>query len=180
MATGFLRGDGGARTYAAHVRRGFIRSILDNFGVRGIQFLSPPFDVVYKQFCKKLGMKPKKIDLRNGGRYACIGNPAPKKVVIYIHGGGCTIPISSMYFEFCNQILQSLPGIDDDVAVFMVQYSPAPEEVYPIQIKQYVTSVVHILKLTKADVFWQSITSSMPMVPRTSLLAATQLAETFP
>ena len=60
-------------------------------------------------------------------------------------GGGYVLPLTPGHLEFCWQIKQTVRQHGPDIAILVVQYTLAPQTVYPEQVKQSVEAVRYVM-----------------------------------
>jgi len=89
-------------------------------------------------------------ETKNKSRYIVIkkdNNVEAKKVVYYLHGGSFVMRGLSMYEDFCYNFC----NIRDDVEVYMLDYSLAPEHQYPTQLNEALDVWNEITKTFKPE-----------------------------
>jgi len=86
----------------------------------------------------------------NKSRYVIIKKDSavePKKIVYYLHGGSFIMRSIKMYEKFCHNFCD----ISDDVVVYLLDYSLAPEFKYPTQLNEALDVWNEITKLYKPE-----------------------------
>ena len=144
------------------------RFILGNLKPRHIQALSPTTLEVYTDWIKAMQLQrgprdfpqetleshvvPLQVDPT--ASILWVGNrDRATKFVLFFHGGGYVAPLNPGHLNWCwhAYVCKQEKGgnngslYDHEVAVAILQYSLAPEAKYPIQLRQAVAALDHIL-----------------------------------
>ncbi|PLB43513.1 alpha/beta hydrolase fold protein [Aspergillus steynii IBT 23096] len=146
--TGVFRGQSGAKTYKLHVGNSLIRAFGSRLSPRQFQHVYPPTKSAYETFMKSKGIEPESVTLNDGATAHWIGNKNAKNVVVYYHGGGFVIPAADGHFEFFTSLVARLNAANHDVAIFFLAYTLAPQEIYPVQLRQSADALRYILTET--------------------------------
>lgn len=129
------------------------------FTPRQMQLMVPSTTATYKSFIRRARRRARKqgdvhlmeslredIEVLPDGasRILWIGNRhRATKFVYFLHGGGYIVPATSGHFE---SALQSyMVGADERVAVAFLQYTLAPAARFPVQMRQAVAGLRHLL-----------------------------------
>lgn len=81
-----------------------------------------------------------------------IGNRrTAKRVILYLHGGGFVVPVSTAHLETSLRIVEAFSGspsspTSKETAVAILDYSPCPPAQYPTQFRQTVDALRHLLQ----------------------------------
>jgi acetyl esterase/lipase len=138
------------------------RALLLRLQPRHLQLLQPTFSQTYKTYVESKRSRATKkhdvfalahlrYDIQSLPYDASLGwlgdRAAAKKVVLFLHGGGYINPIQPSHFEWCYQAYV-VGGADrgKEVAVAMLQYTLAPNAIFPCQLRQAAAAVRHIIE----------------------------------
>ncbi|EXM14660.1 Alpha/beta hydrolase fold-3 [Fusarium oxysporum f. sp. vasinfectum] len=139
-----------------------VRVFLDTFTPRQIQYLSPSTKKTYEIWIERKVSKAETVGnaeiigklqgdiepLEDGNSSLLwLGNlHKAKKVVLFLHGGGYISPILPGHLEWCWQAYIAA-GMETnvEVAVAVLQYTLCPEARYPVQLRQAVDGLSHLL-----------------------------------
>ncbi|KAJ5082428.1 hypothetical protein N7532_011471 [Penicillium argentinense] len=146
--TGVFRGKSSPKAYKTHLLATAIRTMVDRFSARQVQYLSPPTPEIYKMAMEKRGLQPEVMSLPHGTDGYWLGNKNAKNVVIYYHGGGFVLAAVSGHFEFLLDLLKVVNDNGHDIAVFFPRYTQAPYGTYPTQLRQAAEALRYILNDT--------------------------------
>ncbi|TGZ84666.1 alpha/beta-hydrolase [Ascodesmis nigricans] len=69
----------------------------------------------------------------------------PKKVLLYIHGGGFQIPMGAWHLHLCEWLRKQV-GEDSGFSIALLEYGLTPTNKYPTQLRQCVSAVDYFLK----------------------------------
>lgn len=81
-----------------------------------------------------------------GGFGHWIGSPDAQNVLIWYHGGGFALPANRGYFKFFTNILADARQTNKSLSVFCLSYTLAPHAQYPVQLRQAVEALRHVLQ----------------------------------
>lgn len=118
---------------------------------------------MYKIMCKKHNKKQNTVSLGNGARGHWIGDPHAKHVMMFYHGrclstlervsrltedkgGAFIMPGTFAHFEFMFHCRQRAKKRFHDFAVFCLDYSLVPYDVYPTQLRQAVAALRYLIE----------------------------------
>ncbi|KAK1146499.1 hypothetical protein N8T08_002928 [Aspergillus melleus] len=150
--TGAFRGESGASSYKLHVGNAMVRSLVGRLNSKQLQYVFPPTKSVYERFMESRSLEPESVTLNHGATGHWIGNKNAKNVMIYYHGGGFAIPASLDHFKFYTSIINHVNATStsssDDIAIFFIEYTLTPHEIYPTQLRQSISGLHYILTET--------------------------------
>ena len=96
---------------------------------------------------KKTKQPPRTVRLGDtGGHGHWIGPENASHVLIWYHGGGFGLPANRGYFKFFARLLDDARQANKSLAVFCLSYTLAPHAQYPVQLRQAVEALRHVLQ----------------------------------
>lgn len=114
-----------------------------------MQHFTGSTSAVYHSIAKKRGQTPNTVNLYDGAQGHWIGSPNAKQVLLYFHGGGYIGSATPGHLIYLFHLQQQLANQGHDVAIFVLRYTLAPKGVFPIQLRQAVSALEHLLTLEK-------------------------------
>lgn len=141
---------------------GAVKILLGNFSPRQIQYTSLSTKDAYKSWIEQNIAKNKKagnteaierlhydIEPLEDGHSSLlwIGNRRKaKKTILFFHGGGYIAALLPGHLEWCWRAYVSA-GVEmnTEVAVAVLEYTLCPEARYPVQLRQAVSALTHLL-----------------------------------
>ncbi|MCJ1462247.1 hypothetical protein MMC07_000847 [Pseudocyphellaria aurata] len=136
-----LRGKSGAPDLYKHVYYHAIRSINARASARQLQSVFPSTEECYRNFAATNGFPPETVALAFGAKAHWLGDRSAHNILLFFHGGGYIYPATKQ-FDFLWCLKES---VSDDLAVVVLQYSLAPGGQYPLQLRQGVELLRHII-----------------------------------
>ncbi|KAH9476808.1 Acetyl-hydrolase [Psilocybe cubensis] len=103
----------------------------------------------YEKWCKRNSEHPIIETIGSEAEQArllWIGSKHPKRVILYLHGGGFWLPMADYSVKFWRYIRDALlhqKGIDASIAI--LDYTLIPEAEFPTPLKQTVAAIHHLL-----------------------------------
>ena len=139
-----------------------VRVFLDTFTPRQIQYLSPSTKKTYETWIERKVSKAEKVGnaeiigkLQGDIEPLEDGNSSllwlgdrhkAKMVVLFLHGGGYISPMLPGHLEWCwRTYIAAGMETNVEVAVAVLQYTLCPEARYPVQLRQAVDGLSHLL-----------------------------------
>ncbi|KAH6988509.1 Alpha/Beta hydrolase protein [Ilyonectria destructans] len=139
-----------------------VRVLLGTFAPRQIQYLSPSTKKTYEAWIERKVSKAEKVGnaeiigklqgdiepLEDGNSSLLwLGNRhKAKKVVLFLHGGGYVAPMIPGHLEWCwRTYIAAGMETNVEVAVAVLQYTLCPEARHPVQLRQAVDGLSHLL-----------------------------------
>lgn len=140
-----------------------VKVFLGTFSSRQIQYLSLSTKDAYKSWMERKTAKAKRAGdteaierlsydlepLEDGhSSLLWVGNRRKaKKIVLFFHGGGYVAALLPGHLEWCWRAYVAA-GIDmkTEVAVAVLHYTLCPEARYPVQLRQAVSGLAHLLR----------------------------------
>ncbi|KKK13561.1 hypothetical protein ARAM_001730 [Aspergillus rambellii] len=139
-----FRGEGGSKTYRAHVMHAVLRKITRSFTLRQIQLSTTAAS--YKRFAKSRRMIPQTSSWGTKGQGHWIGNRDAPLVLIWFHGGNYYSPAHPAYFTFLHDIVDAVCLSGKQLAVFVPSYTLAPHAQYPSQLREGLDVLQHLVE----------------------------------
>ena len=103
--------------------------------------------MLYAQYMKKTKQPPRSVKLGDSGGYGhWIGSPDAENVLVWYHGGGFGLPANRGYFKFFTRLLADAEKANKSLSVFCLSYTLAPHAQYPVQLRQAVECLRHVLQ----------------------------------
>jgi acetyl esterase/lipase len=140
-----FRGEWGADTYKHHITHSVVRKMVSRFSTAQLQFISPPFGVLYTKWCKANGVNEEAVELVGGCKGFWMGDKAAKYTVIYFHGGGFSLDGDDTHLNYWNSIQKDLASADKSVSFLFVEYTLVPHGTYPVQFQEGVSALQYVL-----------------------------------
>ncbi|KAJ4985157.1 alpha/beta hydrolase [Stagonosporopsis vannaccii] len=132
-----------------------IRCMMDRLFIADMRYLNASTSEKYVQsYCKRRGIEPKTliIDTKDGGAVAhWLGDPDADAVILYCHGGGYTQPANEGNFRHLAGLVKDLnsDATKPSVSVLLLAYTLVPEAVFPVQLREAVVVLSHLVYETK-------------------------------
>lgn len=120
--------------------------------------ITPTMGEAYASFVKKEGFPPQKIELEDGTKAYWLGSPDAEKIIIWCHGipppfhqtepkltlsgGGYNVPPDAGHLSFASSLTSTTPP---RTSVLMLEYSLAPYDTYPTQLREAVSLLSHLI-----------------------------------
>ncbi|KZP13357.1 alpha/beta-hydrolase [Athelia psychrophila] len=101
----------------------------------------------YRKWCKKHKQVPAVDELENGGeggRLMWLGERRSDKVILFVHGGAFMFPLDKTALHFMARIQERLAEVSLPVGLAILDYSLAPEHVFPTQLLQANATIAHL------------------------------------
>ncbi|PPQ68439.1 hypothetical protein CVT25_007832 [Psilocybe cyanescens] len=117
--------------------------------VPGLVTIIGPSIQTYKKWCKQNSVQPIIETIGVGAEQAqlmWIGSKQPERVILYLHGGGFSLPMgdySVKFWRYVQLALQEQGGADVSVAI--LDYSLIPEVEFPTPLRQTVATIDHLI-----------------------------------
>lgn len=154
----------GGHAIKPYIAAGAIRAIMSSMAPRQIQYCVAPTNRAYRSWIQSRAEKAAKagqsevqarlkvdiepLDAKAQSNLLWIGDRhKAKKVVIFYHGGGYFIPITSGHLEWCWRAYVA-PGLEEggvETAVAVLEYSLTPAARFPTQLRQAASGLSHVL-----------------------------------
>ncbi|KAF8900461.1 Alpha/Beta hydrolase protein [Gymnopilus junonius] len=99
----------------------------------------------YASWCKKNSMEPCVENIEGGTQLFWIGDKRPEKLILYLHGGGFSLPIGYYSIRFWRYIQRELQASGCGVSIAILNYDLVPKAQFPVPLAQTVASVHHLL-----------------------------------
>ncbi|MCJ1458895.1 hypothetical protein MMC28_009271 [Mycoblastus sanguinarius] len=99
----------------------------------------------YQAFAKQKGFVPKETEFPGGAKGFWIGDQSVHDILIYFVGGGYVVALTPGHFEFCWQTKQNISRHHHDITILVVQYTLAPQAVYPRQLVECIEVVRYVM-----------------------------------
>ncbi|KAJ9501009.1 hypothetical protein LTR99_006494 [Exophiala xenobiotica] len=146
-STGWARGDDYPKDYKKHVIYSTTRTMFNYITVEQAQAAGGTTGDAYQDFCKKRKIEPEIVALDEGGHGLMLGPATAKKTVIWFHGGGYNFPATPVHFEFFLRVIKQAKESGEELLVMMLEYELAPHGMYPLQLKQAIAALRHLLNV---------------------------------
>ncbi|KAF8154250.1 Alpha/Beta hydrolase protein [Crassisporium funariophilum] len=103
---------------------------------------------VVRTWAKQHNIEISTDDSGEGGQLLWIGSKRTEKVIIYLHGGGYSIPMSECAADMWSYIQDQVrKGCGQDVGVAVLEYTLVPDAYFPIPLRQAIAAVKHIMAM---------------------------------
>lgn len=107
---------------------------------------------MYQMYMRKSKQTPSTVRLGDTGGFGhWIGSPDASNVLIWYHGGGFALPANRGYFKFFAKTLADAKQSNKSLSIFCLSYTLAPHAQYPVQLRQAVEALRHVLKSHRPD-----------------------------
>jgi len=146
-STGWARGNDCPKDYKKHVIYSMTRTMFNYITVKQAQAAGGTTGDAYRDFCKKCSIEPDIVELDEDGHGLTLGPATAKKTVIWFHGGGYNLAATPGHFEFFWKVIQQAKDNGEELRVMMLEYELAPHGMYPLQLKQAVAALRHVLDM---------------------------------
>lgn len=101
---------------------------------------------------KNTKQTPRTVRLGDTGGYGhWIGSPDASNVLVWYHGGGFALPANRGYFKFFTRVLADARQTNKSLSIFCLSYTLAPHAQYPVQLRQAVEALRHVLTTHKPE-----------------------------
>ncbi|KAK1241231.1 hypothetical protein MKX08_001205 [Trichoderma sp. CBMAI-0020] len=110
------------------------------------QSLTVPTAQQYENFVQAHGIPSVRQDTPDGGSALWFGSPSAKRVIAHVPSGGLMMYVTPFYMALAYNVYKAAVSKDKDVAVVVLSYDTCPSGVYPVQLRQLVASIVHLMR----------------------------------
>ncbi|OAP55714.1 hypothetical protein AYL99_09866 [Fonsecaea erecta] len=143
--TGWTRGEDCPKDYKRHVIYSSCREMFGRLTVRQMQAIQPTTIEGYTAFAKKQNFEPEIVELDDGA-WGCFAGPkTAKKTLVWFHGGGYTFPATDVHWTMLSNLIELAKKNDETLRVMLLEYELTPKGYYPLQLKQAVAAIKHLL-----------------------------------
>lgn len=87
-----------------------------------IRSLVGPCSRTYKSWCRKNSIQPCIENIEGGAQLFWIGDKRPEKVILYLHGGGFSLPMGYYSVKFWKYVQCKLQDSELDVSLAILDY----------------------------------------------------------
>ncbi|TVY42474.1 hypothetical protein LOCC1_G005162 [Lachnellula occidentalis] len=94
---------------------------------------------------------PIDVEQFDGHSLCWIGPQTAKAVILFMHGGGLTDAAFDAHIQFMLNGWKVMKANNQDVSIAVLAYGLAPKTLYPVQTRQVVATIHHLLKSRPAD-----------------------------
>ncbi|KAM0263535.1 hypothetical protein ACHAQJ_001154 [Trichoderma viride] len=109
------------------------------------QCFTVPTAEQYANFVQEHDIPPVREEIPGGGSALWFGSPSAKRVIAHIHGGGLVMYASTFHFALAYNMYKAAVANGDNVAVAVLGYDTCPSAAYPIQLRQSVSFITHLM-----------------------------------
>ncbi|OCT46171.1 putative acetyl-hydrolase [Cladophialophora carrionii] len=143
--TGWARGEDCPKAYKRHVIYSTMRSAFSGLTVKQFQAVQPTTSEGYQTFCKKQKVTPEVVELEHGATGCFLGPKTAKKTLVWFHGGGYNFAAADEHWGMLWDWIELAKKNGAELRVMVLEYELAPYGVFPLQLKQAVASIQHLL-----------------------------------
>jgi acetyl esterase/lipase len=127
-----------------------IRCALNHITIPQARFLQPFTSAQYDAYCRSHSIKAntEPIYVIDGSDVIghWLGSPDAQHVILYLHGGGYTQPVSEANLRYLHRLVDDLNSERSNlIAVFILAYTLVPEARYPTQLKEAAAALSHLI-----------------------------------
>ncbi|KAF8220915.1 alpha/beta-hydrolase [Tricholoma matsutake] len=113
--------------------------------VKQLQWVLSDTGTVYKAWVKQNGLPMIVDELSEDTRLFWIDKRRTDRVILYFHGGVFLFPMQYYTMSFWKYIMAELKKKNIDTGVAILNYTLIPSATFPIQLKQAVAAIEHLL-----------------------------------
>ncbi|KAK4942816.1 hypothetical protein LTR10_017576 [Elasticomyces elasticus] len=139
-------------TTKKHVVYSMIRAGLGSANTAQLQYASPQTSEAYIQLALKEGFEAQTIEHPlTTCKSHWLGSASARKVLLYFHGGGYSLPATPAHFEYLRRLVKHINNDPNDgkaFAVLLLAYSLVPEAAYPTPLAQASECLQYLLEDT--------------------------------
>ncbi|KAE9366753.1 alpha/beta-hydrolase [Stipitochalara longipes BDJ] len=139
------------KTFKTHVVLSISRAAFSRLSLRQRQYLTGSTESHYLSWVKKTEFRSESLTLRDGTKVFLVGSLKADYVVLYLHGGGWSMPANTGHFEFAASMVKRAEEDGKSLCFAFVQYDLAPHGKYPSQISQCVEMLRYALQTLHKD-----------------------------
>lgn len=150
-ATAPFRSSNTPKSFKNHVILSVSRAAFSRLSVRQRQYLIGSTESHYESWVKNSGFQPASIVIPDGTKVFLVGSLAAEYVVLYLHGGGWSMPANTGHFEFAAKTMRKADECGKSLCFAFVQYGLAPANQYPSQLSQCVEVLQYTLQTLGQD-----------------------------
>ncbi|KAF8626654.1 hypothetical protein AX15_004745 [Amanita polypyramis BW_CC] len=112
-----------------------------------LQYVIGTTDQVYRSWAEKSNVPVVVEELGEGAKLYWLGPKRPDRVILYLHGGAFLIPMFPSALSFWKYVQEHLSKGECETGIAILQYTFVPDAVFPVQLKQTVLALQHLLDL---------------------------------